>query len=156
MKVAPRQANAFLASIPATVRALLLHGNDLGLISERARNLATAFSDDLDDVFSVTHLGGDQLAGDAGALGDAAEAIAVTAPCRLVLVKGRGSEMVVACKLALARRLDETFIIVEATETTTRHALVKLFETAENAAALGCYGDDARDIGELHRARSAT
>ena len=123
MKVAPRQANAFLASIPAAVRALLLHGNDLGLISERARKVATAFSDDLDDVFSVTHLEGDQLAGDAGALGDAAEAIAMTAPCRLVLVKG----------------------------TTTRHALVKLFETAENAAALGCYGDDARDIGALLR-----
>lgn len=106
MKVAPRQANAFLASIPAAVRALLLHGNDLGLISERARKVATAFSDDLDDVFSVTHLEGDQLAGDAGALGDAAEAIAMTAPCRLVLVKGRGSEMLAACKLALARRLD--------------------------------------------------
>ena len=97
MKVAPRQANAFLASIPAAVRALLLHGNDLGLISERAREVATAFSDDLDDVFSVTHLEGDQLAGDAGALGDAAEAIAMTAPCRLVLVKGRGSEMLAAC-----------------------------------------------------------
>ena len=40
MKVAPRQANAFLASIPAAVRALLLHGNDLGLISERARKVA--------------------------------------------------------------------------------------------------------------------
>ncbi len=151
MKVAPRHANAFLASIPAAVRALLLHGNDLGLISERARKVATAFSDDLDDVFSVTHLEGDQLAGDAGALGDAAEAIAMTAPCRLVLVKGRGSEMLAACKLALARRLDSAFIIVEATDTTTRHALVKLFETAENAAALGCYGDDARDIGALLR-----
>ena len=131
MKVAPRQASAFLASIPAAVRALLLHGNDLGLISERARKVATAFSDDLDDVFSVTHLEGDQLAGDAGALGDAAEAIAMTAPCRLVLVKGRGSEMLAACKLALARRLDSAFIIVEATDTTTRHALVKLFETSE-------------------------
>ena len=151
MKVAPRQANAFLASIPAAVRALLLHGNDLGLISERARKVATAFSDDLDDVFSVTHMEGDQLAGDAGALGDAAEAIAITAPCRLLLVKGRGSEMLAACKLALARRLDSAFIIVEATDTTTRHALVKLFETSENAAALGCYGDDARDIGALLR-----
>ncbi|MEE3025260.1 MAG: DNA polymerase III subunit delta [Pseudomonadota bacterium] len=151
MKIAPRQANAFLASIPAAVRALLLHGNDLGLISEHARKVAAGFSDDLDDVFSVTRLDGDQLAGDNGALGDAAEAIAMTAPCRLVLVKGRGSEMLAACKIALARRLDSAFIIVEATDTTTRHALVKLFETADNAAALGCYGDDARDIGALLR-----
>ena len=151
MKVAPRQANAFIASIPVAVRALLLHGNDLGLISERAHRVATAFSDDLDDVFSVTHLEGDKLVSDAGVLGDAAEAIAITAPCRLVLVKGRGSEMLAACKLALARRLDSAFIIVEATDTTTRHALVKLFEAAGNAAALGCYSDDARDIDALLR-----
>ena len=151
MKVAPRQANAFLASIPATVRALLLHGNDLGLISERARKVATAFSDDLDDVFSVTRLEGDQLASDTGALGDAAESLAMTAPCRLVLVKGRGSEMVAACKIALTKQLDSAFIIIEASDTTIRHALVKLFETSENAAALGCYGDDKHDIRALLR-----
>ena len=151
MKVPPRQANAFLASIPVKVRAMLLHGNDLGLISERVQKIAKAFSNDLDDVFSVTRLEGDLLASDAGALGDAAETIAMTAPCRLVLVKGRGSEMLAACKLALARRLDSSFIIVEATDTTARHALVKLFETAKNAAALGCYGDDARDIDALLR-----
>ena len=151
MKIAPRQASSFLSSIPANIRALLLHGNDVGLISERARGVASKFSDDLDDVFSVTRLEGEQLGGDNGALGDAAEAIAMTAPCRLVLVKGRGSEMLAACKIALARQLDSAFIIVEASETTTRHALVKLFETAENAAALGCYADGAADIGAILR-----
>ena len=151
MKIAPRQASSFLSSIPANIRALLLHGNDVGLISERARGVASKFSDDLDDVFSVTRLEGEQLGGDNSALGDAAEAIAMTAPCRLVLVKGRGSEMLAACKIALARQLDSAFIIVEASETTTRHALVKLFETAENAAALGCYADGAADIGAILR-----
>lgn len=151
MKIAPRQAASFLSSVPQTIRAVLLHGNDLGLISERGRKLASQYSDNLDDVFSVTHLEGDQLAGDAGALGDAAEAIAMTAPCRLVLVKGRGSEMLAACKIALTRQLAEAFIIIEASETTTRHALVKLFETSENAAALGCYADGAADIANLLR-----
>ena len=151
MKIAPRQASSFLSSIPANIRALLLHGNDVGLISERARGVASKFSDDLDDVFSVTRLEGERLGGDNGALGDAAETIAMTAPCRLVLVKGRGSEMLAACKIALARQLDSAFIIVEASETTTRHALVKLFETAENAAALGCYADGAADIGAILR-----
>ena len=151
MKIAPRQASSFLASIPPNIRALLLHGNDLGLISERARKVASSFSDDLDDVFSVTRLEGEQLASDTGALGDAAEAIAMTAPCRLVLVKGRGTEMLAACKIALTRQLDSAFVIIEATDTTTRHALVKLFETADNAAALGCYVDGAADIGALLR-----
>ena len=149
MKVAPRQIQSFLSSIPTPVRATLLHGSDIGLIGERARRIATHFSDDLDDVFSVTRLDGDSLAADPAALGDAAEALAMTADCRLVLVRGRGSEMLESCKLALARRLDNAFIIVEATETNTRHALVKLFETNDKAASIGCYPDEARDIGAL-------
>ena len=151
MKIAPRQAASFLSSVPQTIRAVLLHGNDLGLISERGRQLASQYSDDPDDVFSVTRLEGEQLAGDAGALGDAAESLAMTAPCRLVLVKGRGSEMLAACKIALTRRLADAFIIIEASETTTRHALVKLFETSDNAAAIGCYADGAADIASLLR-----
>ena len=151
MKVAPRQAASFLSSVPQDIRAVLLHGNDVGLISERGRQLASQYSSDLEDVFSVTRLEGDLLASDAGALGDAAESLAMTAACRLVLVKGRGSEMLAACKIALARRLSDAFIIIEATETTTRHALVKLFETSENAAAIGCYADGAADIARLIR-----
>lgn len=151
MKVAPRQAASFLSSVPPAIRAVLLHGNDLGLMSERGRQLASQYSDDPDDVFSVTRLEGEQLAGDAGALGDAAEAIAMTASCRLVVVKGRGSEMLAACKIALTRNLADSFIVIEATETTTRHALVKLFETSDNAAAIGCYADGAADIANLLR-----
>jgi DNA polymerase-3 subunit delta len=149
MKVAPRQIQNFLSSIPAPVRAALLHGSDIGLMGERARKIAAHFSDDPDDVFSVTRLDGETLSSDPGALGDAAEALAMTASCRLVLVRGRGSEMLESCKLALARNLENAFIIVEATETTTRHALVKLFETSDHAAAIGCYPDEARDIGTL-------
>ena len=149
MKVAPRQIAGFLSAVPKTVRAALLHGSDTGLINERALKIAGQFSDDLDDVFSVTRLDGDMLTSDPAALGDAAESLAMTADCRLVLVRGRGSEMLESCKLALARNLDNAFIIVEATETTTRHALVKLFESGDRSAAIGCYPDEARDIGTL-------
>ena len=41
---------------------MLLHGNDLGLISERARQIALHISSDLDDVFSVTRIDGDRAA----------------------------------------------------------------------------------------------
>ena len=67
MKVAPRQIQSFLSSIPTPVRATLLHGSDIGLIGERARRIAAHFSDDLDDVFSVTRLDGDSLAADPAA-----------------------------------------------------------------------------------------
>ena len=113
MKVAPRQIQSFLSAIPPPIRATLLHGSDIGLIGERARKIASHFSDDLDDVFSVTRLDGDTLSSDPAALGDAAEALAMTAACRLVMVRGRGSEMLESCKLALARNLENAFIIDE-------------------------------------------
>ena len=149
MKVAPRQIQSFLSAIPTPIRATLLHGSDIGLIGERARKIAAHFSDDLDDVFSVTRFDGETLSSDPAALGDAAEALAMTATYRLVLVRGRGTEMLESCKLALTRNLENAFIIVEATETNTRHALVKLFETTDHAAAIGCYPDESRDIGAL-------
>ena len=99
------------------MKAILLHGSDLGLIGERVRLIARQFSDDLDDVFSVTRLDGDQIASDPASLGDSAEALAMTAPRRLVLVKGRGSEMLEGCKIALARDLSAAMIVVEASDT---------------------------------------
>ena len=149
MKVAPRQLSGFLANIPQHIRAILLHGSDVGLISERAAGIAALYSDDLDDVFSVTRFDGDTLASDPAALGDAAASLSMTADCRLVLVRGRGSEMLESCKLALSASLEGAFIIVEASDTTTRHAIVKLFESTDHAAAIGCYPDEPRDIGAL-------
>ena len=47
MKVAPRQSDAFLKSVPPHIRAVLLHGSDNGLMSERAKLMARQHCDDL-------------------------------------------------------------------------------------------------------------
>ena len=149
MKIAPRQIASFLTKPPAEITAILFHGNDLGMISERAKQFAHLFSDNLDDVFSVTRLTGDMLSGEAGLVADSAAAIPAFGDRRLVFVKGRGTELLEACKLALAKPLAETIIIVEASDTTTKHAIVKLFETSETAASIGCYADNIGDIRAL-------
>ena len=149
MKIAPRQIASFLTKPPAEITTVLFHGNDLGMISERAKQFAHLFSDNLDDVFSVTRLTGDMLSGEAGLIADSAAAIPAFGDRRLVLVKGRGTELLEACKLALAKPLAETIIIVEASDTTTKHAIVKLFETSKTAASIGCYADNIGDIRAL-------
>ena len=80
----------FLAQPPATIHAALFHGNDQGLISERAKQLAQHYSVNLDDVFSVSRISGDMLTGETGLIADAAAAIPAFGGPRLVLVKGRG------------------------------------------------------------------
>ena len=149
MKVPPRQIASFLSAIPKDISVVLLHGNDLGLISERARLIARQISSDLDDVFSVTRLDGDRADADPAIISDSAQAIAMTADRRLVWVKGKGTEMLSACKNALAQKIESAFIIIEASDTTTRHALIKLFETTPQAASIGCYADNAADLGAV-------
>ena len=149
MKIAPRQIKAFLIKPPISFTAFLFHGNDTGLISERAKQLALLFNHNLDDVFSVTRLTGEMLSGEIGLIVDSAAAIPVLGDHRLVLIKGRGTELLDACKLALSKHIEEAKIIVEAYETNTKHALVKLFENSKTAASIGCYADSFSDIRAL-------
>ena len=149
MKVATRQIKGFLSAIPQNINAVLLHGNDLGMISEYGAKIAGQVAPDIDDVFSVTRLSGEQVSGDPALIGDSAQSIAMTAERRLVWVRGKGTELLSSCKTAFSQSLDSAFIVVEATDTTSRHALVKLFENADHAAAVGCYADSAADLGAV-------
>jgi DNA polymerase-3 subunit delta len=160
MKIQTRQIAGLLKQPPAHMRAFLFHGNDIGLIHERALALASHYSDNLDDVFSVTRLDSGAVENDVSVIADALSSIAVFAETRVVIVRGRGTELVEACKLALTPRDDNpplagAVLIVEARETTTRHAIVKLFESGDICASIGCYADDSGTIRDLVQASFA-
>ena len=148
MKIAPRQIASFLAKPPDKISAILLHGSDSGLRSSRSQQLAALYSDDLDDVFSVTRISGASLGGEPGKIADAAAEIPMLGT-RLVLVKASGTELLDACKLLLAKPVRGAMVIIDASDTTTKHAVVKLFESSDIAAAIGCYPDSDGDIRQL-------
>ena len=149
MKISAKQVNSFLASPPDAICAVLFHGNDSGLIRERARTLALKYNDNLDDVFTVSRISGDMLSGEPGLIADSAAAIPAFGNRRLVLVKGRGAELLEGCRLALDAPIADSMIVIEASDTTTKHAIVKLFDDSKIAAAIGCYADSAGDIRAL-------
>jgi len=148
MKIAPRQIASFLAKPPDKISAILLHGSDSGLRSSRSQQLAALYSDDLDDVFSVTRISGASLGGEPSKIADAAAEIPMFGT-RLVLVKASGTELLDACKLLLAKPVRGAMVIIDASDTTTKHAVVKLFESSDIAAAIGCYPDSDGDIRQL-------
>ena len=148
MKISPRQIAGFLAKPPNKIRSILLHGSDHGLRFCRSQQLATLYCDDLDDVFSVTRISGADLSGEPGKIADAAAEIPLSGN-RLVLVKASGTELLDACKLLLAKPVNDAMVIIDASDTTTKHAVVKLFETSDIAAAIGCYPDNDLDIQQL-------
>ena len=148
MKIAPRQIASFLAKPTDKISAILLHGSDSGLRSVRSHQLAELYCDDLEDVFSVTRLSGASLSNEPSKIADAAAEIPMFGN-RLVLVKASGTELLDACKLLLAKPVDDAMVIIDASDTTTKHALVKLFESSDAAAAIGCYPDNDGDIRHL-------
>ena len=148
MKIAPRQIASFLAKPPDKISAILLHGSDSGLRSSRSQQLAALYTDDLDDVFSVTRISGASLGGEPGKIADAAAEIPMFGT-RLVLVKANGTELLDPCKLLLAKPVHGAMVIIDASDTTTKHAVVKLFESSDIAAAIGCYPDSDGDIRKL-------
>ena len=111
MKIAPRQIASFLAKPPDKISAILLHGSDSGLRSSRSQQLANLYSDDLDDVFSVTRISGASLGGEPGKIADAAAEIPMFGT-RLVLVKASGTELLDACKLLLAKPIHDSMVIL--------------------------------------------
>lgn len=151
MKIAPRQIANFLAKPPDKIRSILFHGSDSGLRSYRTRQLAALYSDNLNDVFSVTHISGASLGNEPGKIADAAAEISISGN-RLVLVKASGTELLDACKLLLANPINGAMVIIDANETTVKHAVVKLFERSDIAAAIGCYPDNDVDIQQLAQA----
>jgi len=148
MKIAPRQIASFLNKPPTTICAVLLHGSDAGLRGSRARQLATLYNDNLDDVFSVSRISGSALGDEPGKIADAAAEIPMFGT-RLVLVKATGNELLDPCKLLLARPINDAMVIIDASDTTTKHAVVKLFDNADCAASIGCYPDSSGDIRQL-------
>ena len=149
MKIAPRDIGALLANPGQTYLCFLLHGADTGLIRERAKQLAAHFCDDLHDPFKSVTLRGEDVASDTARLADECGAIAIFGDEKLVRLQGSGTEMLSAVKNALPTLAIGTRLIIEASDTTTRHALVKLCEQDSKTASIGCYADEDRDIGQL-------
>jgi DNA polymerase-3 subunit delta len=141
MKISPAQADRFVASPDAGLRAVLVYGPDGGLVRERADQLARGVVDDLSDPFRVAELTGAVLADDPARLADEMAALALTG--------GRS----VAEPLAdlLGGGAGEALLVIESGELPPRSALRKLCEESELAAALPCYKDDARSLAAVIR-----
>ena len=70
VKIEPRQAEAFLKKPDSKIRAVVIYGNDDGLIAERATQLAKTVCEDLKDPFRVVDIAGEALKADPARLAD--------------------------------------------------------------------------------------
>ncbi|GAB4363003.1 MAG: DNA polymerase III subunit delta [Kiloniellaceae bacterium] len=146
MKLAGKQAEAFIKSPDGTVRAVLLYGPDAGLRRERSAALLAAVVADPHDPFSVSEISAAQLKDDPARLADEAAALTFGGGRRFVRVRDANDRLASVLKDFLTDSPGEAFVVVEADDLPARSALRKLFEADKRAAALACYHDDARSL----------
>jgi DNA polymerase-3 subunit delta len=152
MIVKTGQADGFAARPPAGLAAVLVYGPDRGLVKERADALAKSVVPDLGDPFRVAELDETILDGDPARLWDEAAALSMTGGRRVVRVRGAGNGLAKAFERFLESPLGDALIVLEGGDL-TRTGLRRLFEEAENAAAIACYPDTEEGLETLVRAQ---
>jgi DNA polymerase-3 subunit delta len=140
VKLEPRRTEAFLRD-PGAARAVLLHGDDAGLIRDRAARLVRLVAGATDDPFRVVELGRD-------AVGDIAAEMAslpLTGGRRVVVVRDAGDAAVPFVQAALAGA-GPGFLVLEAPGLAARGKLRALLERAPDGVAIACYPPEGRAL----------
>lgn len=149
MKIEPRQVEAFLKKPDATIRGVVVYGNDDGLIAERAVALAKTVCDDLKDPFRVVDIAGDVLKADPARLADEFGALSLIGGRRVVRVRPAGEEVVTAVENLVAASAGDALVVIEGGNLTPRSGLRTLAETERCLAALPCYMDNESALQSL-------
>ncbi len=126
---------------PAGFRMILLYGDDVGLIRERANAAVTAVVGARDDPFRVVELepgGGDRLSEELATL-------SLTGGRRVVRVRDATDGLAAAAQTALAGR-GEAWVVLEAPSLTSRSRLRALVERSAEVAVIGCYAEEGRSL----------
>src|SRR6516162_9332655 len=145
MKLPAARIAAFLQRPDQAIRAVLLYGPDIGLVRERADDLARTVCSDLRDPFRVADLSGAVVAADPARLADEAAQLSLIGGRRVIRVHDAADRLAGLFRGFLDAAPGDGFIVVEAGDLPGSSAMRRVFDTSPRAAAIGCYPDTARD-----------
>lgn len=151
MIIKSHEADRYVANPPKGLAIALVYGPDAGLVQERAEKLLKSVVPDLTDAFNVSDLSEDALLADPARLADEAAAISMMGGRRVVRVRGAGNDLADLLESFLADPKGDALVVVEAGDLAKTGALRKLFDSHKSAAAIQCYPDSARDLGDVVR-----
>ena len=151
MIVKSHEADRYVASPPKALTVALVYGPDAGLVQERAEKLLKSVVPDLTDAFNVSDLSEDVLLADPARLADEAAAISMFGGRRVVRVRGAGNDLAELLESFLDDPKGDALVVIEAGDLAKTGALRKLFDGHKSAAALQCYPDSVRDLGDVVR-----
>ncbi|HEV7264035.1 MAG TPA: DNA polymerase III subunit delta [Falsiroseomonas sp.] len=143
-KLDARRAVGVLAD-PGPYRAVLLYGDDAGLVRERAEGLVRAvLGGRMDDPFRLAELNREEAARP-GALAGEAAALAMTGGRRVVRLREATDVHAGPLKDALATP-GEALMVLEGGELGPRSKLRAMAEAAPEVAAIACYRERGEEL----------
>lgn len=145
MEIKGRGVDGFLKAPPRSLRLALFYGPDLGLVRERADQLARTVVEDLADPFRIASLSLADLKSDPARLGDEAAAIAMLGGRRVVRLQNADHSAAKAIEAFLEDLPGDALVVVEAGDM-GKGALTRAVETAGDAAVIACYPDEGEDL----------
>jgi DNA polymerase-3 subunit delta len=152
VKLAGHEIQRFIAKPRDDIAAVLVFGQDGGLIGERAAAIARAvLGSAVDDPFQFSVLDGDALAKDPARLPDEAAQLSLLGGRRVVRVRDAGDSVAKPLAAVLALPSGGALVVVEAGDLAASSSLRKLAEAATNAVAIACYPDGPRELEQLIR-----
>lgn len=143
MKLEARRVEAFLDS-PGACRAVLLFGDDHGMIRERSNRLLRAVAGGLDDPFRVADLEREGLS----RLGEELASRSLTGGRRVVRVRDV-TDAAAGLVAAALEKGGESLLVLEAPGLASRSKLRTALERAPDAVALGCYPLDGGSLEQV-------
>jgi DNA polymerase-3 subunit delta len=144
VKLDARQVVGFLRK-PGSCRAVLLFGEDEGLIRERAHELTEAVAGSLNDPFRVAELDRDGWP----RIAEEMSALSLIGGRRVVRVREVSDAAAEPVRAAL-RGTGDALLVLEAPGL-GKGKLRTLIEAAPEAAAIGCYPEEGRALQDLIR-----
>ena len=143
MRVEARDIERFVGHPPPACRAVLLHGEDAGLVRERGTALTRAVAGGTDDAFRVASLDRDAHA----RLPEEATALSLIGGRRVVRVRDAGDALAGDLARVLDGAADALIVLEAAAALPARSKLRALCEARADAAVIPCYPAEGRALG---------
>ena len=142
----PAQIEAYFKKPDLSVKAVLLYGQNEGLISEYTKRLVQTVSQDLYDPFSVVYLDWDNVKSDIGLLISEYNSQSLMGSRRVIVLRDADNNLTKPLEEVLQNsKTDTLLVVVGATSLNGRASLVSFFNSFEQGVAVACYED--RDEG---------
>lgn len=152
MKIASYKIDEFIASPPANIKAVLLYGPDLGLISLRAKKLEKLVLSNSDESFNKADINFSKLKENQAIFFDEVYSMSLIGGQKLIKLRDvqakPSSELTALIDFAKDYEGDN-FVILTSFDLKPTSPLRKIFEKEKHLASLPCYKDDAQSIKQV-------